>query len=303
MNTKYNQDPQVIITGPKGQIASFLKDTSNGNIDEEVVESFGDEWKKFNEFSDTELAEIGNKYFDIADDKVVNSSSYCIDIGCGTGRWSKYLSARAGFIEAIDPSDAILVAGKVLEGVDNVRLSKASTDNIPFPDETFDFGMSIGVLHHIPDTPKALSDCVKKIKTGGYFYVYLYYALDNKGFLFKSIFFFVNLLRRIISSLPRGLKKICCDIIAALIYMPVVLMGRFFKSTGLKKLAASLPLSSYHDRSFFVIRNDALDRFGTKLEQRFSRDQIRTMMQNAGLDEIKISDEPPYWHAIGKRAR
>lgn len=303
MKTVYNQDPQVIITGPDGQIASFLRDTSNGNIDKEVVESFGDEWKKFNEFDDTELTEIGNKYFDIIDDGIVNKNSYCIDIGCGTGRWSKYLAARSGFIEAIDPSDAILVAGKVLKGANNVRLSKASTDNLPFPDETFDFGMSIGVLHHIPDTPKALADCVRKIKIGGYFYVYLYYALDNKGFLFKSIFFFVNLLRRIISSLPRGLKKFCCDIIAILIYMPVVLAGRFLKMLGFKKLAASMPLSSYHDRSFFVIRNDALDRFGTKLEQRFSREQIKTMMQNAGLDEIKISDNLPYWHAIGKRIR
>lgn len=293
----------MIITGPDGQIASFLRDTSNGNIDKEVVESFGDEWKKFNEFDDTELTEIGDKYFDIIDDSIVNKNSYCIDIGCGTGRWSKYLAARSGFIEAIDPSDAILVAGKVLKGANNVRLSKASTDNLPFPDETFDFGMSIGVLHHIPDTPKALADCVRKIKIGGYFYVYLYYALDNKGFLFKSIFFFVNLLRRIISSLPSGLKKFCCDIIAILIYMPVVLAGRFLKMLGLKKLAASMPLSSYHDRSFFVIRNDALDRFGTKLEQRFSREQIKTMMQNAGLDEIKISDNLPYWHAIGKRIR
>lgn len=45
----------------------------------------------------------------------------------------------------------------------------ASTDNIPFNDETFDFGMSIGVLHHIPNTQKALRDCVKKIKMGDTF--------------------------------------------------------------------------------------------------------------------------------------
>ena len=116
MKMKYNQVPQVIISGPYGDIASFLTSSENGNIDKAVVESFGDEWKKFYEFGDAELTEIGDKYFDIADNNIVNKSSYCIDIGCGTGRWSKYLSGRAGFIEAIDPSDAILVAGKLLAG-------------------------------------------------------------------------------------------------------------------------------------------------------------------------------------------
>lgn len=303
MKVKYNQEPQIVINTPNGAIPSFLTKVENANIDESVVKSFGEEWQKFHEFSNEELAEIGDKYFDIVDDKIVDRSSYCIDIGCGTGRWSKYLSGKVGFIEAIDPSDALLVAGNLLKGTDNIRLSRASTDNLPFPDQTFDFGMSVGVLHHIPDTPKALADCVKKIKIGGHFYVYLYYALDNRGFVFRTIFFFVNLLRRIISSLPSGLKRFACDVMAILVYMPVVLVGRFFRAIGMKKFAAKLPLNSYHDRSFFVIRNDALDRFGTKLEQRFSRKQITDMMEKAGLENIVISEKLPYWHAIGRRVK
>ena len=165
----------------------------------------------------------------------------------------------------------------------------------------FDFGMSVGVLHHIPDTPKALKDCVKKIKRDGYFYVYLYYALDNRGLLFKSIFSVVNFIRKVISSMPHGFKKLFCDIIAVTVYMPIVLFGRLVRKIGFKKLASKLPLSGYQDRSFFIIRNDALDRFGTKLEQRFSKLQITEMMQQAGLGEIVISENFPYWHAIGKR--
>ena len=95
-----------------------------------------------------------------------------IDIGCGSGRWTDYFVDKAGFIEAIDPSDAVFVADKMLGTKNNVRITKASVDTIPWADETFDFGMSIGVLHHIPDTRQAMIDCVKKIKKGGYFYVY-----------------------------------------------------------------------------------------------------------------------------------
>lgn len=83
--------------------------------------------------------------------------------------------------------------------------------------------------------------------------------------------------------------------------MPVILIGRVIKKMGLRNFANKLPLNIYHNQSFFVIRNDALDRFGTSLEQRFSREEIKQMMEDAGLSDIHIADTLPYWHAIGKR--
>lgn len=146
-------------------------------------------------------------YFDILDDSIINKNSYVADIGCGTGRWSKFLANKVGFIEAIDPSEAIFTADKLLNNVPNIRLSRASSENIPFADETFDFVMSVGVLHHIPDTKKALVDCVKKEKKGGCFYVYLYYNLENRGLIFCLLYKSVNMLRKTISSLPSKAKK------------------------------------------------------------------------------------------------
>lgn len=298
---QFNQQPQSEIETSTRKIYSFERPSDN--IDFSVVNSFGEEWKKFHQFSESEINKLGSEYFDIIDDSIINKNTYGIDIGCGTGRFSKYLSNKIGFIESIDPSEAIFTADKLLKDVDNVRLSIASTDNIPFDDEMFDFGMSVGVLHHIPNTQKALNDCIKKIKIGGYFYVYLYYNLDNKGTLFKLTLSLVTLIRQFTSRLPMRIKKIVCDMIAIFIYMPLILIGRLLKKCRLVKLANKLPLSSYQNYTFFIIRNDALDRFGTTLEQRFSKKQIENMMQNAGLGGIKISDKIPYWHAIGKRIK
>jgi len=47
------------------------------------------------------------------------------------------------------------------------------------------------------------------------------------------------------------------------------------------------------------MRADALDRFGTCLEQRFSRDQIKIMMEQTGLERIKLSANEPFWCAVG----
>jgi hypothetical protein len=62
-----------------------------------------------------------------------------------------------------------------------------------------------------------------------------------------------------------------------------------------------MPLHGYQNRSFFMIRNDTLDRFGTRLEKRFSAKQVKEMMENAGLTEIVISNGIPFYHAVGKR--
>jgi hypothetical protein len=49
------------------------------------------------------------------------------------------------------------------------------------------------------------------------------------------------------------------------------------------------------------MRTDALDRFGTRLERRFTREEIRSMMHAAGLDEIAFSERDPYWCAVGRK--
>jgi SAM-dependent methyltransferase len=299
MKQDYNKEPLQIIKGKNKNISIFS--TDGENIDAAVVQDFGNEWIKFKDYSAEEIESWAISYFDILNDNIINKNTYALDIGCGTGRWTKYLSDRIGFIEAIDPSNAVVAADYLLSDINNVRIAKASVETIPFDDETFDFAMSIGVLHHIPDTQKAMTDCVKKVKRGGYFYVYLYHNLERRGSLFKGFFAFSERIRKIVSKFPPEFKRISCDVLAVTTYMPFVLTGRLLHLVGLKKIAAKMPLRDYQNKSFFIIRNDALDKYGTTLEQRFSKAEIITLMRNSGLDEIIISSQSPYYHAVGKK--
>ena len=65
---------------------------------------------------------------------------------------------------------------------------------------------------------------------------------------------------------------------------------------------SAIPLSYYRNLSFYSMRTDALDRFGTRLEQRFSRKAIREMMERSGLKDVIFSDGEPYWVACGIKA-
>jgi len=49
------------------------------------------------------------------------------------------------------------------------------------------------------------------------------------------------------------------------------------------------------------MRTDSLDRFGTSLEHRFSKEEIEEMMTHCGLNNIRFYEGPPFWCAIGFR--
>lgn len=298
----YSVKPSKILKENEYSISSFLTQTEN-NIDWTTVESFGSEWQKFDSFSEAEIERIGSDYFDLVDTQILNHNTLALDVGCGSGRWARYLSARVNFIEAIDPSEAVFSASRYLKDKANVRISQASVDNIPFVDESFDFVYSLGVLHHLPDTPQAIGKCKEKLKRGGWFLVYLYYALDNRSFLYTLIFKLSTFFRFVISRFPQPIKQVVCDLIALTIYLPSALFARILYSfPKLRKFADTLPLSYYRKTSFRVMRNDALDRFGTPLEKRFTREEIESMLKQNDFINIRFSNNPPYWHVIAQRS-
>ena len=297
---KYTKEPNSYIEIEGGKIASFNA-VAGDNVDAKTVDSFGEEWSKFAAFDPEEIQKIGDEYFDILPDDAFGEGKSALDIGCGSGRWTLYIKDKFSRIEAVDPSIAVLIAEKNTRGHSNIRVTKAGVDQLPFENNSFDVVFSLGVLHHIPDTATAMAKAVEKLKSGGYFLVYLYYALDNRGSLYKLIFNSSTIFRRVISIMPSFIKRILCDLIAVFVYLPFVGLAKLLKMLGLKSWI-KIPLSYYVGKSFFVIRNDALDRFGTPLEQRFTKKEIKDMMSSSGLTDIAFSPHSPYWHAVGKKA-
>jgi ubiquinone/menaquinone biosynthesis C-methylase UbiE len=298
---QYSTKPVKQLSHSSLIIPSFSTE-SDQNIDKETVESFGEEWIKFSRHNQSDIEVAGSQYFDIVTDEMLNHNSIVLDVGCGTGRWSKYIAHKVKHIEAIDPSRAVDAAAELTKNISHISITQAGVDNIPFEDESFDFVFSLGVMHHIPDTEAALQKAVKKLQKGGFFLIYLYYSLDNKSRLYKLLFKVSNVFRMFMSILHHTIKQLVCDVMVMIVYMPLVTLSRLIKFVSPKKRwYQAIPLSYYVDKNFKIIRNDALDRFGTPLEKRFSKQEIYEMMKWAGLDEVKFSDHAPFWHSVGKR--
>lgn len=271
----------------------------SNNIDLKTVESFGDEWGRFDQtgMSEEEAKKIFDGYFSIFNWNNLPNNSTGFDMGCGSGRWAKWVAPKVSKLHCIDPSNALEIAKKNLISHDNIIYHKASVDSVEIEDSSQDFGYSLGVLHHIPNTADAIKSCSKLLKPNAPMLLYLYYAFDNRNFIFKLLWRTSNFFRRLIHPLPSNLKHFVTDLIAIFIYLPLAKFSKALSKIGIS--SQSIPLSFYKDHSFYTMRTDARDRFGTPLEQRFSKDQISFMMEDAGLENIHFSNHEPYWCVIG----
>ncbi|MBO0347860.1 class I SAM-dependent methyltransferase [Phormidium pseudopriestleyi FRX01] len=270
------------------------------NFDLKTVEGFGSEWTTFDqsELEESEITEIFTSYFSIFPWENLPNDAVGFDMGCGSGRWAKCVAPKVGTLHCIDASSAALqVAKNNLSELENCQFYQSSVDKITLLDNSMDFGYSLGVLHHIPNTFLGIKGCVEKLKPGAPLLLYLYYAFDNRPFWFRLIWKISDIIRQGISQLPYPIRYGISQIIAVLVYLPLARFSLILEKIGFN--VDSIPLSFYRNRSFYVMRNDALDRFGTKLESRFTQDEIRQMMEAAGLINIVFSDLPPYWCSVG----
>ena len=273
------------------------------NIDNKVVDDFGREWEIFTQekLTNKELEFLFNRYFKILDFSKIGKNSVGFDLGCGTGRWAKFIAKKVKHLHCIDPSEAIEVCRKNLSNLNNCSFHKAGVSALPIVDNSMDFGYSLGVLHHIPDPLQGLINCVEKLKPGAPFLLYIYYSFDNKPKWYFYIWKISDLIRIIISKLPYSFKKIFSFLIALFIYFPFAKFSKIF--VFFKISIKNLPLSAYQNSSFYTMFTDSYDRFCTRLERRFSKQEITDMMLSSGLEDIVFSDGEPYWVAVAKKIK
>lgn len=272
------------------------------NIDSKTVASFGDEWSRFDQsgMSDAEARKAFDEYFSVFPWGSLPTSAEGFDMGCGSGRWARFVAPRVGRLNCVDPSSALDVARTALAEHGNVTFHQASVDETDLKPGSQDFGYSLGVLHHVPDTAAAIRSCTALLKPGAPLLLYLYYAFDNRPKWFRALWQMSDWLRRVIHRLPPALKHLATDAIAALVYWPLARLSGVLERVRFP--VHGIPLSFYRDHTFYTMRTDARDRFGTPLEQRFTRDQIAQMMKDAGLVDVKFSDGAPYWCVVGLKA-
>jgi SAM-dependent methyltransferase len=244
--------------------------------------SFGYEWTVFRDWSasdDTSCA----AYFEGVDLPGLRRS-VVLDAGCGMGRHTRYVARHAGAILALDFSRAIDRAATNVRQFAHVQCIQADLTQLPLADAAFDFVYSLGVLHHIADTQAAVRQLVAKVKPGGRLRVYVYWKRRGWSGRLLSL---VAAVRRVTTRTPFPALKAFCWVLSAGLFAGAVWPYRVLTRLGVTA-HASWPLFVYSKYPFAALYNDQFDRFSAPLEKRYDPDEVRQLLESAGLDEVRI---------------
>jgi SAM-dependent methyltransferase len=101
-----------------------------------------------------------------------------LDAGVGAGRFSDTLLRWGARVVGVDLSYAVEAAYENFGHRPQALICQADIGRLPFRPETFDYIISIGVLHHTPCTRKYFSCLPKFLKPGGEIAIWVY---PNEG--------------------------------------------------------------------------------------------------------------------------
>jgi 2-polyprenyl-3-methyl-5-hydroxy-6-metoxy-1,4-benzoquinol methylase len=260
-----------------------LERDANAGMKQRTARSFAYEWERFGGLR-PEWRRNFSDYMQPHDPGFLRGKTV-LDVGTGSGRHSAEAARHGARVVAVDLGASIDVARRNLPA--DVLTVQADAENLPFDLGSFDFVMSLGVLHHLPDPPRALRGIAKFTAPGGRTHVYLYWQPERRGH--RVILRGVTALRRLTVRLPHPVLHVLCVPLGAVLFATVVLPGRLLrKAARTTWIADRLPLGTYLDYPVGVLINDTFDRFSAPIEHRYTADEVRDLLASAGLEDIQV---------------
>ena len=284
-----------LVAGTVRMVDDGLGATEEARVKARTGESFAYEWEHFGE-----LREEWRKNFrDYLQPHEPSSlrGRLLLDVGAGSGRHSRQAHENGARVVAADIGASIDTARRNLPP--DVLTVQADAEHLPFEPETFDIVMSIGVLHHLPDTKRAFHSLVPLARPGGIVHVYLYWVPPRPAH--RRMLRLVDAVRRVTTRMPHRLLHPLCYPIAAALYVTFVLPYKAMRGhPRLERVAATFPLKTYADYPFAVCVNDQFDRFSAPLERRFTEEEVRLLFEDAGLEDVSVLPNHG-WVGSGRR--
>lgn len=109
-----------------------------------------------------------------------------LEIGVGMGadhlEWARALPRSLTGID-LTPRAIDFTRQRLALNAQTSDLRVADAENLPFNDDSFDLVYSWGVLHHSPDTPRALGEVLRVLRPGGVARLMIYHTYSMVGYM------------------------------------------------------------------------------------------------------------------------
>lgn len=250
-------------------------------VDTEIYSgSFGFQW---NRFSQTQLDSANGRTR--SRDTFVEKTGWdlerlrgarILDAGCGMGRFAEIAADAGAEVHAIDLSSAVEAAAKNLADRPDVHVYQADIMNLPFPEASFDYIYSIGVLHHTPNTEQAFRSLVPLLKPGGEISIWVY---STKLRLMVGS----TVLRLLTPKLPKRFLLATCRLAVPLYWLHrLPLVG--FATRSL------LPTSMEAEPDWRWL--DTFDWYSPRYQWKHSEQEVVEWFEKAGLEGLEVGRFP-----------
>jgi SAM-dependent methyltransferase len=202
-----------------------------------------------------------------------------LDAGCGDGVDLANSGLTTGCrVVGVELSDGgIRASAARIAGIKSAAVVQGSVLDLPFADGTFDAAYSYGVIHHTIDPSRAVREIARTLKPRGDLLVYVYEQFDRRSLAWRIALGVVNAFRRPISMMsPANIRRVCA-LLAPFVYVTCTVPSRHFG------WARRLPYPATQNATMKSLIPDLYDRFAAPIEERYSEDGARALVEQAGL--------------------
>ena len=255
--------------------------------EENYADSFGFQW---NIFRKTQLDSCVSK--PISRDRLYEATNWKDDLnnddileaGSGAGRFTEILVKTKAHIYSFDYSNA--VEANFLNNGKNSNLDIFQGDiySIPFPDESFDHVLCLGVLQHTPDPKKSFSCLASKVKKGGYLYIDIYNRSFQHSLQWKY------LLRPITKRLPKEFLFSLIKNIVPIFLKPTQVLKFFFGRFGARlspiQEFSELNLGKQHNKNWAIL--DTFDMLSPEHDHPKSKKEVIRWFEEMNFSDITV---------------
>lgn len=264
------------------------------DLADRTIADFGDQWQRYtdNEGYYGEVEILKGTLEPLVRLEEVQGKRVA-EIGSGTGRIVKMLlRAGAREVTAIEPSDAFEVLKRNLadEGGRVVLLNKAGHE-IP-ADGAYDFVLSIGVIHHIPDPDPVIAASLQALRPGGRLVVWLY-GKEGSGLIVQSI----RALRMMTTHLPHFVVAAIAHVLALALEL-YIFACRYVRWLPLHDYITNVVGRFSRSKRYLVV----YDQLRPAYAMYYSEAEARELLASNGFSDVQLYFRHGYsWTVVGTR--
>ncbi len=264
---KWNAEHGTLVASD-GQVIGRLVDGIPRFVSDEHLESFGDQWNRYDVAHDDEdratfEAKTGVCPDDLAGQRV-------LDAGCGGGRYAKVCGEAGARVVAVDHSRAVDRARKLCAHLDSVQFLQADLKHLPLEAASFDVVFSIGVMHHDADTRRVFDAVAGMVRPGGRYSVWLY----RRNQWWQEC---INQsLRAVTTRLPASILRPACHVGAVLGGIPLI-------NRTLNKIVNFSAHPNYENRVC-----DTFDWWAPKYQHHHTVEELLGWFREAGFGQLQV---------------